>query len=79
MSELKILQILKYIFAIAICYFSFVVLQRHYTENMTWKDAMKAGGKHIGVGLLFILGSPVGIFILGIAAVFIILTLGDIL
>lgn len=73
------LQVVKYVIAFAICYFSFVVLQRHYTEKMTWTDAMKEGGKHIGLGLLLTLGSPIGIFILGIAAVFIILTLGDIL
>lgn len=71
------LQVVKYVIAFAICYFSFVVLQRHYTEKMTWVDAMKEGGKHIGIGLVLTIGSPVGILILGIIAVFIILTLGD--
>lgn len=73
------LQVVKYVIAFAICYFSFIVLQRHYTEKMTWADAMREGGKHIGIGLLLTVGSPVGIFILGIIVVFIILTLGDIL
>ena len=73
------LQVVKYVIAFAICYFSFVVLQRHYTEKMTWVDAMKEGGKHFGLGLLLTLGSPVGVFILAIAALFIILTLGDLL
>lgn len=71
------LQVVKFVFAFAICYFSFVVLQRHYTEKMTWVDAMKEGGKHIGIGLVLTIGSPIGIFILGIIAVFLILTLGD--
>ena len=74
-----VLQVVKYVIVLAICYFSFVVLQRHYTEKMTWTDAMKEGGKHIGIGLLLTIGSPMGIFILGIAALFIILTLGDLL
>lgn len=73
------LQVVKYVIAFAIVYFSFVVLQRHYTEKMTWTDAMKEGSKHIGIGLVLTVGSPVGIFILGIIAVFIILTLGDVL
>lgn len=75
------LQVVKYVIAFAIVYFSFVVLQRHYTEKMTWTDAMKEGSKHIGIGIGLVLtvGSPVGIFILGIIAVFIILTLGDVL
>ena len=73
------LQVVKYVIAFVVCYFSFVVLQRHYTEKMTWAEAMKEGGRHIGIGLLVTIGSPVGIFILGIIAVFIILTLGDIL
>lgn len=76
---MSILQVVKYVIVLAICYFSFVVLQRHYTEKMTWTDAMKEGGKHIGIGLLLTLGSPMGIFVLGIAALFIILTLGDLL
>lgn len=73
------LQVVKYVIAFAICYFTFIVLQRHYTEKMTWTDAMKEGGKHIGLGLLLTLGSPVGVFILAIVALFIILTLGDLL
>ena len=50
------LQVVKYVIAFAICYFSFVVLQRHYTEKMTWVDAMKEGGKHIGIGLVLTIG-----------------------
>lgn len=74
-----ILQVIEYIVALAICYFSFIVLQRHYTEKMTWTEALKEGGRHIGVGLVTVLGSRIGLLLLGVIAVFIILTLGDIL
>ena len=73
------LQVVKYVIAFAICYFSFIVLQRRYTEKMTWTEAMKEGGRHIGLGLVLTLGSPVGVFILGVIAVFIVLSIGDIL
>ena len=49
---MSVLQVVKYVVALAICYFSFVVLQRHFTKKMTWTDAVKEGGKHIGLGLL---------------------------
>ena len=73
------LQVVKYVIAFAICYFSFIVLQRRYTEKMTWTEAMKEGARHIGLGLVLTLGSPVGVFILGVIAVFIVLSIGDIL
>lgn len=71
--------IIEYVIAFAMCYFSFVVLQRHYTRKMTWSEAIKEGGKHIGIGIVLTLGSPVGVFILIVAAAFIVLTLGNFL
>lgn len=76
---MSVLEVIKYILAFAVCYFSFIVLQRHYTERMPWKRALQEGGKHIGIGLIFAIANPIGMSLLVIFAFFIILTLGDIL
>ena len=76
---MSLLQIIKYIIAFAVCYFSFTVLRVHYTDEKPWKAALVEGGKQIGIGLVIAVANPLGMIVLGIIAFFIILTLGDIL
>ena len=69
--------LIKWVVALAMCYFSFVVLQQHFTEEKSWGASFKEVGKHIGIGLLITFASPAGYIILVIAAVFLVLSLRD--
>lgn len=76
---MSLLNIIVYLAEFAACYFSFIVLQRHYTRKMTWGAAIMEGCKHIAIGLVVALGSPAGVLLLCLLGVFIILTLGDLM
>lgn len=69
--------LMKWIIALAMCYFSFVVLQQHYTEEKTWGASIKEASKHVGIGFSIVVASPAGMIILAIAAIFLVLTIGD--
>lgn len=69
--------LIQWVAALAICYFSFVVLQQHFTEEKTWGASIKEAGKHIGIGLFVAIASPASYIILLIAAIFLVLCIGD--
>ena len=68
--------LIQWIIALAICYFSFVVLQQHFTEGKAWGASIKEAGKHIGIGLLIAVANPIAYLILFVIAAFLVLSVG---
>lgn len=76
---MPILLILKYLLILIICYFSFIVLKKHFTDKMSWGTSIKESSRHIGYGLVIVLANPLGLIVLAILAGFIILTLFELI
>jgi hypothetical protein len=76
---MDVLTIIKWITALLLCLYSFLILQQHYTANVPWRIAFKNASSKIGTGLLIVLCNPVSYIILIAFVAYLLWTLKNLL
>lgn len=72
---MSIASLIGYVLLLVLCLFSFIVLQQHYTERLTWGQSFVGATKKIGPWIIVAIFNPVAYFALMVIAAFLVYSL----
>ena len=72
---MSVASLIGYVLLLVLCLFSFIVLQQHYTERLTWGQSLVGATKKIGPWIIVAIFNPFAYLALMAIAAFLVYSL----
>ena len=72
---MSVASLIGYVVLLVLCVFTFIVLQQHYTERLTWGQAFVGATKKVGPWIIVAIFNPFAYLVLMAIAAFLVYSL----